>query len=299
VFFVSVPSTSAAHGNTVTALDLSGKVISSQFVGSEPQVLALAGDSSFIYVGNKSSANVQRVALPAMTGDVSYSVGSDPFFGPFFPLDIEVAPGAPHTAAVTIGGNGAPAARGGLAIFDDVTERPTAAPGINFFDTVQWGADASTLFAATNSTTSFDFFTLAVNAAGVTLTHDFPGTFTSSAKRIHFEPSKNLVYADNGQIINPATGAVTGSFLITSTFGTTLMATDAAANRAYFLTQSFFNATTVNLQSFNLTTLALVDSTTINNVNGTIGRLVRWGQNGLAFNTSGGQVFLVAGTFVH
>ena len=299
VFFVSVPSTSAAHGNTVTALDLSGRVISSQFAGSEPQVLALAGDSSFIYVGNKSSANVQRVALPAMTSDVSYAVGSDPFFGPFFPLDIEVAPGAPHTAAVTIGGGGFPAARGGLAIFDDTTERPTAAPGINFFDTVQWGADASTLFAATNSTTSFDFFTLAVNAAGVTLSHDFPGTFTSSAKRIHFEPSKNLVYADNGQIINPATGAVTGSFLIASTFGTSLMATDAAANRAYFLTQSFFNATTVNLQSFNLTTLALVDSTTINNVNGTIGRLVRWGQNGLAFNTSGGQVFLVAGTFIH
>jgi hypothetical protein len=59
------------------------------------------------------------------------------------------------------------------------------------------------------------------------------------------------------------------------------------------------NSTTVTLQSFNLTTLALVDSTTIGNVNGSIGRLVRWGQNGLAFNTSGGQVFLVAGTFVH
>ena len=152
VFFVSVPSTSAAQGNTITALDLSGKVISSQFAGSEPQVLALSGDSSFIYVGNKASANVQRVALPAMASDVSYSVGGDPFFGPFFPLDIEVAPGAPHTAAVTIGGNGFPAARGGLAIFDDSTERPTQASGqINFFDTVQWGTDASTLLAATNS----------------------------------------------------------------------------------------------------------------------------------------------------
>jgi hypothetical protein len=77
------------------------------------------------------------------------------------------------------------------------------------------------------------------------------------------------------------------------------MVVDAAANRAYFLTQSFFNTPTVTLQSFNLTTLALVDSMTISNVNGSIGRLVRWGQNGLAFNTSGGQVFLVAGTFVH
>ena len=300
VFFASVPGTSAAHGNTVTALDLSGKVISSQFAGSEPQVLALAGDSSFIYVGNKASANVRRVALPSMASDVSYSVGVDPFFGPFFPLDIEVAPGAPHTAAVTIGGNGSPAARGGLAVFDDSTERPTVASGqINFFDTVQWGADASTLLAANNSNTGFDFYTLAVTPAGVTVGHDFFGVLTSSTKRIHFEPSKNLVYADNGQIIDPATGAVTGSFITPSFSNATLMVTNAAANRAYFLTQSFFNSTTVTLQSFNLTTLALVDSTTINNVNGNIGRLVRWGQNGLAFNTSGGQIFLIAGTFVH
>jgi hypothetical protein len=170
---------------------------------------------------------------------------------------------------------------------------------INFFDTVQWGSDASTLLAATNSISGFDFFTLAVTPAGVTLGHDFPNTLTSSARRIHFDPSKSLVYADNGQIIDPATGIVTGRFITPSFSDATLMVTDAAANRAYFLTQSSFNTSTVTLQSFNLATLALVDSTTINNVNGNIGRLVRWGQNGLAFNTSGGQVFLVAGTFVH
>jgi hypothetical protein len=163
---------------------------------------------------------------------------------------------------------------------------------------VQWGTDVSTLLAATNTTGS-DFYTLAVTPAGVTLTQDFPNVLAGSTRRIHFEPSKNLVYADNGTIINPATGAATGSFITPTFFNVTLMVPDAAANRGYFLTQSFFNTPTVTLQSFNLTTLALVDSITINNVNGNIGRLVRWGQNGLAFNTSGGQVFLVAGTFVH
>jgi hypothetical protein len=234
-----------------------------------------------------------------MTSDVSYSVGVPQFGAPFFPLDIEVAPGASHTAAVSIGGSGFPAAQGGLAIFDDSTQRPTQSPGeINLFDTVQWGADGSTLLAANNSSTGFDFYTLAVNAAGVTLSHDFPGVFTTSARRIHFEPSKNLVYADDGQIIDPATGTSTGRFLTPQFFEPALMVADVAANRAYFLTQPF-GFTTVTLQSFNLTTLAAVDSMTINNVNGTIGRLVLWGQNGLAFNTSNGQVFLVAGTFVH
>ena len=87
-----MPGTSAAHGNTVTALDLSGKVISSQFAGSEPQVLALAGDSSFIYVGNKASANVRRIALPSMASDVSYSVGVDPFLGPSFRWTLKSRP---------------------------------------------------------------------------------------------------------------------------------------------------------------------------------------------------------------
>jgi len=299
VFFVAVPSTSAAHGNTVTALDLSGNVISSQFVGSEPQVLALAGDSSFIYAGNKASANVQRVSLPAMTRDVEYAVGTEANIGPFFPLDIEVAPSTPHTAAVSLGGGGFPTARGGITIFDDSTARLTNAPGeINFFDAFQWGADASTLVAANSSTTGFDFYTLDVTATGVTVSHDFPGTFTSSTKRIHFEPATNLVYADNGQIINPATGTATGRFLTPSFFDNTMMVTNPAANRAYFLTQSF-NSSTITLQSFDLTTLAAVDSTTISNVSGNVGRLVRWGQNGLAFNTSGGQIFLIGGTFVH
>jgi hypothetical protein len=235
-----------------------------------------------------------------MSSDVSYSVGTDPFFGPFFPLDIAVAPGAPHTTVVSSGENGSPAAQGGLTIFDDSTPRSTKAPGgFNLFDTVQWGADASTLLAANNSTTGFDFYTLAVNAAGVTVSHDFPGAFTTSARRIHFEPSRNLVYADDGQIIDPATGTTIGRFLTPSFFQPALMVTDVAANRAYFLTQQFFGSPPVTLQSFNLTTFAAIDSITINNVNGNIGRLVRWGQNGLAFNTSGGQIFLVAGTFVH
>jgi hypothetical protein len=163
---------------------------------------------------------------------------------------------------------------------------------------VQWGADASTLFAANSSSTAFDFYTLAVNAAGVMVSHDFPNVFTSPVKRIHFEPSKNLVYADNGQIVNPTTGTSTGRFLTPLFFESALMVTDVAANRAYFITQQFSSGA-VTMQSFNLTTLAAIDSLTINNVNGNIGRLVRWGQNGLAFNTSGGQVFLVAGTFVH
>jgi hypothetical protein len=38
---------------------------------------------------------------------------------------------------------------------------------------------------------------------------------------------------------------------------------------------------------------------TIRNVTGNPLRLVRWAQNGLAFNTDGGQIYLIGGNFVH
>jgi hypothetical protein len=55
----------------------------------------------------------------------------------------------------------------------------------------------------------------------------------------------------------------------------------------------------VSLQSFKLTTFALVSSMTIPNVTGNPLRLVRWGQNGLAFNLDGGPIYLIGGNFVH
>ena len=99
--------------------------------------------------------------------------------------------------------------------------------------------------------------------AGLTLSHDFPGTFTNSARRIHFEPSKNLVYADNGQIINPAIGTVAGRFITPSFFDSTLMVADAAAKPG-LLSDTVVQLHHGHFAIIQLDQLALVDSTTIN-----------------------------------
>lgn len=57
--------------------------------------------------------------------------------------------------------------------------------------------------------------------------------------------------------------------------------------------------TTATVQSFNLTTRAAIASITIPSVTGNPQRLIRWGQNGLAFNTDGGLIYLIGGNFVH
>jgi hypothetical protein len=85
---------------------------------------AIVGDNSFtLTVQGTNFTN------SSLTTDISYPLGSD-FFGPFFALDLQVAPGAPHTSAVSRGIRGSsPSALGGIEIFDDATPRPVIAKG--------------------------------------------------------------------------------------------------------------------------------------------------------------------------
>jgi hypothetical protein len=74
------------------------------------------------------------------------------------------------------------------------------------------------------------------------------------------------------------------------------MVPDSTANKAFFAVGPF-NLSSVTIESFDLTNYTRIGSITIPNVTGTPLRLIRWGQNGLAFNTGGpgvsGQVYLI------
>ena len=284
---------SAANGNSISVLDLGTLTVTgSQFAGSNPGVLSISDDAQFLYAGIDGANAVQRFVLPDLTPDVNYLLGSG-FFGPFIALDLQAAPGAPHTSAVTAGFRGSsPQALGGITIFDDATPRPTAAPGVfSLYDSIQWGTDATSLFAANGDDTGFDFYTLAVNPAGVTQTHDFQSVFSLFGNKIHFDRGTNLVYADDGHAVDPATGLPAGIFKTTGP-----MVPDSGLNTVFYLTQPF--AADVTISAFDMTHFTAAGSIDIPNVSGSVKRVIRWGKNGLAFNTTGGQVFLVAGNFL-
>jgi hypothetical protein len=296
VIYLSVPNT-VSEGNSIAVLDLpSTKIVGTQFAGSNPDLLAIADNSQFLYAALDGSASVQRFTLPFLGTDVNYSLGGDPFFGPFFALDLQVAPGAPHTTAVSLGSRGvSPQAIGGITIFDDATPRSVRAPGFpgtgNLYDSIQWGPDATTMSAANGDDTGFDFYTLSVNASGITQTHDFASTFGSFGNQLHFDRGTNLVYSNDGHALNPVTGLQAGIF---KTSG--VMVPDSSLNTAFFMNQGF-GSNTVTIQSYDLTHFTPVGSINVP-VTGNARRLIRWGQNGLAFNTDNGQVFLVGGSFL-
>lgn len=302
VIYLSVPSSAgAATGNTISVLNpLTGTITQSQFAGSEPDALAISDDSQFVYVGLNGSSSVQRFLLPALTTDINYSLGKDPFFGPFFALDLQVAPATPHTTAVTRANFGvSPAAQGGVQIFDDATMRPTTVPGFSgtghLFDSLQWRSDATALYAANNEDTGFDFYTLVVSSTGVVFGNDYGGDFSQFGIRIHYDLGTKLVYSDDGHVIVPSTGLPAGVFAASG-----IMVPDSTLNKAFFLgqTQSQFGSSNYTIESFDLTHFTPLSSLVVPNVQGFPLRLIRWGTNGLAFNTNGGQVFLVSGIFV-
>jgi hypothetical protein len=209
-------------------------------------------------------------------------------------LDLQVAPATPHTTAVTLGlPNSIPAAIGGIAIYDDATARPTKVPGFgptsHVFDSLRWGIDATTLFAANNEDTGGDFYTLSVNSTGAVLDNDYFEEFTQFGIRIHFDPGTSLVYSDDGIVVDPSTGLRVGNFEASG-----LMVPDSTIDAAFFLGRS----PNLTIESFELAHFASTGSIILPNVNGNPLNLIRWGQNGLAFNTDAGQVYLIAGTFV-
>jgi hypothetical protein len=157
---------------------------------------------------------------------------------------------------------------------------------------LQWGSNATALFAANYEDSAFDFYTLSVNASGVAQAKDYAGTFGSFTNRIHFDGGSKLIYSNDGKVVDPATGSLVGTFAAVAP-----MAPDSTINTAFFVVGG--GGSTATIKSFNLTTTALIGSITISNVTGNPVKLIRWGQNGLAFNTDSGQIFLIGGNFVH
>jgi hypothetical protein len=297
VIYLSVPGTANNFANTIAVLDpVSATIVGEQFAGSEPNHLALSDDEQFLYASIDGSNSVQRFILPTLQPDLSYGLGAHPRWGPYYALDLQVAPRAPHTTAVSLGITPvSPLAQGGVIIFDDTAPRSATIPGFgsttNLFDSLQWGSDATSLFAANLETTGDDFYTIAVTPGGASLTADYPDLVKNA--RIHFDSVTKLVYADNGQVVNPATGTNAASFVNAASS----MVPDSTLNLAFFVNTS---GTTAIIQSFNLTTRALVDSLTVPNVFANFPQhVIRWGQNGLAFTTDTGQLYLVGGNFIH
>ncbi|MDQ5837553.1 MAG: hypothetical protein M3379_12315, partial [Acidobacteriota bacterium] len=289
--YASLPSSAGANGNSIAAINpTTGAVNTNVFIGSEPGRMALSDDAQFIYVGLDGAASIRRFDVATQTAGPQFALGSDNFSGPFFPRDLTVQPGSPHTLAVSRspsnGGTGA------VAVYDDGTQRTGA---LSSFDNPSLAfdkTDSSRLYALGSGSLR----RLSVTASGVSLSST---SSVSASGSIKFDDGR--LYAASGQVFDPATASLIGTFTGTNINSSTPFLPDSKVKRVYFLTAPFSSpgsSTTLTLRVFDQQTFVPTGTLDIPGVFGSPSGLVRWGANGLAFCTTGGQLFLIQTTLV-
>jgi hypothetical protein len=89
-------------------------------------------------------------------------------------------------------------------------------------------------------------------------------------------------------VIDPESLTLLGTFPVAGE--ETLVAPDGATGRVFFLTRTDSGH---RLTAYDVRTFLPLGSLAIPGVSGRASRLLRWGTDGLAFRTDGGQIFLI------
>jgi hypothetical protein len=104
VIYLSLPSTDGSNGNTVQILNpVTGLLGASASAGSEPYLLSVSKTSKYLYVSQSGTSTVQVLTLPSLTNYLTIQLGSDPFYGPFYAMDLQAAPSSDDLVAVVRG----------------------------------------------------------------------------------------------------------------------------------------------------------------------------------------------------
>jgi hypothetical protein len=313
VIYAAVPASSSSNASSVVAIDpTNGKIVATEQMPSEPTLLALSGDQQYLYVGMSAIAAISRLKLPALTPDIQWSVGHLPTSsGVRSIFDMHVAPGLPHTIAVVQEGPGVvnqeldqPDATE-LAIYDDGVKRQNAVSGAPV-TTIQWGADASTIYGTENVESGGPEFIYQINAQGATLSDTILGAFADFVPQFLYDSSKTRLYDSRGDVVDPATGKLLGSFPV----NTNSLAVDSSQHRVYFMgltpypdgVNSANNVTQISVYDQDHFTIEGTIALPAVNSNGGVPiyggeNLLRWGNAGLAFNF-GSNIYILDGPFV-
>lgn len=323
VIYLSIASSAGSNSNTIQVLNpVTGVLRQSVLVASEPDLLSVSANSKYLYASANSvylyanmggSNSVQRFVLPGLTPDISTSLGTDPYGFPFIAMDLQASPASDGTVAVVRATTRAiPKEEGGVLIYDNGVARPdvlcgfrepTCPPDGAIYDSIQWNPSATEMYALDNEDDHPWFYSIPVTSAGF-------GTVTSYGNpwakflddTIHYDAPTQLIYGDDGEVINPATGSGSGDF------ATSGLGVPDGKLGVMFVLSSSWQGTQWTLSWYDINNFTLIGSMTINNVVGTPTHLIRWGSNGLAFTTQywlpngagytkAGSVYLVTGSF--
>lgn len=263
--YVSLSSSSPSFPNSIIAIDgQSQSVLWSTWVGSEPQALALADDSSYLYVDLDGAAQVRVIDVRTRRACRSFGLGAGSY-GPLFAGDMEVLPGAPETLVVSTRRKGVSPAFGGVFVYDYGQRRPRSTRD-------HTGAEIIVLESETRAwgTSRGDVYELRIADSGieeVEVFRDLIGGFD-----LLYEQGR--LYATHGGVADVSDTSLAGTF---QTVGA--VAVDATSREAFFLADGW-TISVFDIDTF-LWKRDITLSTSLDLKLFGLQKLQRWGEQGL------------------
>jgi trimeric autotransporter adhesin len=306
LFYLSVPSAAGPpYGNCVVPIDpLTGQPGPPILVGSEPDQLAITSDGTSLWVALDGASSVRKVDLVTGTAGFQFQLPQEQ--EGFAAAALAALPGAPDSVVVsTVAGNIGQT----LAIYDSGVMRGQAIQAtLSTYNPWALLVDGTKgeIYAGGDSGQSYqyNYDVYTYDASGLTLKTTGPANLSyASQNNNEMEIANGRLYTDFGQVDDPETGAVLGTFYsggTTAAQGSTTVDTNLGLA---FVLEGYWGSEQFQLQSFNLSDFSATTSAPIAIYNPTYrpfyqidgptgSRLTRWGADGLAFRTTGGFMSL-------
>jgi hypothetical protein len=283
LIYASLPSSYGVNGNSIATINpATGAVTGYHFAGSEPTKLALDANSKYLYVGLNGSGSIQRLALPGFTPDISINLGQTNQ-SLNLAQAIAVSPTNAQLIAVSLTGNFCCGGGGSPLEFFSGTTKLANSVGSPAMSQLVF-ASGTTLYGYANGTLS----QVTVSSTGGTLNQTWTDMVTGGS----ISYSGGLIFGANGQVFNPASGLLEGTFDVFPASccnnGNDQILSESNINRAFVLGQTPFD--TFGITSYNLTqfTPSVVSSLDELNIgfNSSISHPIQWSTNGMAFIVS-------------
>lgn len=294
MLYASVPSTAGSLGNSVVAIDpVTGNVISSVFVGSEPNKLALSSDGKVLWVGVDGASAVRKVDLTTMTASTQFVLGENAgiYNSPKTALDLAVMPGSPDTVAIYT--QAFPNAT--IRIFDAGIPRAKSYTGGGYLAFDSTGTKIYTI--AGSSGWGSGYAVLTVDSTGIASARVLN---SSGALNSAFKYDNGRIYTPSGTVIDAETGSLLATFYSqpnTVAYGS--VAPDSTLAKVFILSSDYY-ASQNQIIAFDTTTFVKTGSVSyagLTSTSSNASSLVRWGQNGLAFRTAS-QIYILQSNIV-
>jgi hypothetical protein len=269
--YISVPGTATnGTGNSIARIDpTTGALVSSAFIGSEPNRMARSDDERTIYVSLNGVNAIRRFDISSQTAGLQFanSVTANSV------VDLAVVPGSANSVIVSTG-------NGGAAIYDNGVKRPNIPRNGNvaaWIGPVEFSASPNMFYGYDNTSTAFTLFNVSIDANGlnnVSSTRNLVYAFGN----LDMKFAEGKIFTVSGRVADPVSKTLLGTYSGAGT-GVMTFTIDTTSRRVFI-------ASTSGISVYDMDTFVKLGVITLPALGGSPAGLVRWGENGLALRVT-------------